>query len=213
MTSARTKLLTLALALLFSLAADAQVPGSNPEWERYVTALQPYGHSSAVGTTQSVLLTTASGSYTDERDAWLIPWDSLLVMQCPLETCVCATMEDEIAVVTMGSGTTCGQMTDSGTPPDGQGVCWRVQTRRDIKVSRTWFGRAIAASTSKPGYRSGYCSNTTGTTGYPCDANDDCVTGAGAAGTCVANTPDQIRGFFLMHEAAVATNCSFEIEG
>lgn len=210
--------LLLANALVWSLAISLPATAMKPlqsEWDRYITPLMANGHSSVVGTAQTAVTNRAGETHTDERNAWLFNNGDLIVVQCPLEACFCFTMEDELAVVTMGSGTTCGEMTDSGTPDDGQGVCFRVPAgmRRDIKVNlAAWYGMGAVAASSRPGYRDGYCSQSTGTIGYPCDANDDCVTSGGAAGTCTLGYPDRIKGVFLMHEAASATNCSVEVE-
>jgi hypothetical protein len=182
------------------------------EWDRYVSPLMPLGHSVVVGTTQATVTATAGATLVNETDAWFFRDGDLIVVQCPLEACFCFTQEDEISVVTMGSGTTCGNMTDSGTPADGQGVCFRVPagSRRDVKVSlAAWFGYSAVASTSYPGHRSASCSQSSGTYGYPCDAADDCVNSAGGVGLCEGSAP---LGVFLMAEAAVATNCSVEVE-
>ncbi len=194
--------------------ATAMAPLAS-EWDRYITPLMPAGHSSVVGTSQTAITNRAGETHTDERNVWCFADGDLIIFQSPLEACVCFTMEDELAEVTMGSGTTCGEMTDSGTPADGQGVCFRVPagSRRDVKVNlAAWYPKSAVVAASKPGARSSYCSQSTGTIGYPCDSNADCVTSAGAEGTCTAGYPDRIKCVFAMHEAASATNMSVEVE-
>lgn len=208
----------------FDLLPEAQAqpfPAGNAPL--YSSPLMPMGHSSAVATTNSALLTRAGATHTDERNAWLLRWDDLLVVQCQLEACICFSMEDQIAIVTMGSGTTCGEMADTGTPADGQGVCFRVPEggRRDVRIRRSpWFGELPMVAGSKPGYADSYCSQAHDTTrdpraggnfGAPCRAANDCVTSGGSDGTCTVG-PDKIVGTYLLHEAASATDCSFEVE-
>lgn len=200
---------------IFGRSAYALPPKvvDNPNYVAYVVPKMPMGHSSTITAVQSVILQRANASYSDERSPQLFRDKEDWLFECRAETCFCFTMEDEIATVTMGSSGLCGEMTDADpTVPDGGGVCFKAggpfgphEQRIDLKA---FYGMAAnRASTSIPGYRDGYCSNTTGTTGYPCDADNDCVTSAGSAGTCVLATPSRIVGTFVMAEAQFTTQC------
>lgn len=225
-------------AILFIVAFGiAAVPVSNAIWENYVTPLQPAGHAQRVGTDGGPLMLSTSldggnRPYTDERDAWCVPWGSLLVIKGSADNpvCVCMSLEDEVAQITMGSGPTCGVMTDT----DDAGVpnvaaedlpCTLVVGRHDIKVSKAWYGNLQSNTTSAyptlPGQRDGYCSqprDTTrspyagGNTGAPCNQDIDCVRGDGGPGTCTDNTPSGITCAYFIVEAATEVVYNFELE-
>lgn len=187
-------------------------PQNVTEWSAYAIPRQPYGHSVQVSGTPAILLRRATSTYTNEADAWLVPWEALLTIQTPSTICACLTLEDEPARVTMGSGTTCGEMQeDGGTPTTGQGVCWRVSAPgRSIRVSRNFFGTLAMNSRSRPGYADSYCSaigDTTrdpyggGNQGAPCRLANDCVPAAGIDAGCT-QAPESIRGTYVLLAAA-----------
>lgn len=196
----------------FTGIVEARAP-SNIDPSKYMRAGGPsWGHNVALTANTDTNVLNDNGSYTDERDLQLFEWGTLLVISCEAVTCVCLTLDDD---VTIGTGANCGDMADSGTPDDASAStgrsapCRRVQAGGsvDILVNRSIWPAVPVAAGSPPGYRSGYCSQSTGNTNYPCDATDDCLTSAGAAGTCTADTPDRIAGAFLELESASTTNC------
>lgn len=199
------------------------VPNAVSEWPSYAIPRQPLGHSVNVSGTEATLLTRAGATHTDERNAWLVRWGSLLTIQTDpiyptVPVCVCLSLEDETARTTMGSGSTCGEMVeDGGTPTDGQGVCFRVVAPgRSIRVSRSFFGTLAMSTTSLPGYADSVCVQPVDTTntrgggnrGSPCRLYNDCVDSTGDAGTLDSGycqqDPAKIEGAYVMFEAVTS---------
>jgi hypothetical protein len=211
----------LASATIAAIAyrASADEPKRLVTWERYVRLpILDEGHDIAVanGATNPVLKGT--GSYTDERDLMLIEWGTAVSLECVARTCFCVVMDDDS--IAIGSGATCGDVADSNaTIPDSTSgnSCFQVPAggRVDFILTRDhWSGLGAISSSSPAGYRTGYCASTDATPYYPCDANDDCVTSAGATGTCTVPSGgagfESVSGAFLVHETAsgAATTCS-----
>lgn len=208
-----------AIALIAALAvADADEPKRLQTWERYVRLpILDEGHDIAVanGTTNPVMVGT--GSYTDERDLMLFEWGTAVSIECVARTCFCVTMDDD---VTIGSGATCGDIADpNATIPDStsHNACFQVPAggRVDFIVTRDHYsGLGAVSATSLAGYRTGYCASTDATSYYPCDADNDCVTSGGSAGTCTTPSAgagfETVTGAFLVHETAsgASTTCS-----
>lgn len=241
----RNALLLLTLILLcgceqlFVGEALAQVPYPDPNSDKYLGPLLPMGHAFNYDADEEVVLRVAGGTYTDERDAWCIPLGSLVVAQAhvissgafvPSRACVCFALEDEESIFTMSSGDSCGNADDShASIAAGQGVCFTVIGRRDIKLDKAYFPsyslNAIppTATPAAPGSLAvGACTQTIdlardpwagGNRGAPCRVAGDCVDGAGAAGTCTAGAV--INCAYMYTESVVATEAtdgSVEVE-
>lgn len=204
-----------AVFLLSVQSAFATAPLAMNNWDRYTRIpVLDEGHEVAVATSTGRVLND-TGTYTDERDLELIEWETAVSIECEARACFCLSMDDD---VTMGSGTTCGDIADpNATLPDttGGNSCVTVPAggRVEFIVRRDHWSTYGAISSADPsGYRTGYCSQADGTTGFPCDATDDCLAADGSAGTCTDGAAgvnfSNITGLFIMHEAAAATTCS-----
>lgn len=205
------------LLVLLPLSALADEPKKLNTWERYTRIPildEGLQFAPANATTNPILNDT--GSYTDERDLMLFEWGTQVSIECVLRTCFCLTMDDD---VTIGSGSTCGSVADpNATIADttGGNACFVVPAggRIDFIVTRDhWDGYGAISASDPSGYRDGYCASTDATAYYPCDANDDCVTSGGSAGTCTTPAAgagfDSIIGLFVVHEhPSAATECS-----
>lgn len=200
--------------------ADAAPPAALSNSGNYDRPGAPVtGHAVAVPTgpvTKGYYLND-TGSYTDERDLQLLGWGTWLRVTCAADVCVCLTMDDDTVI---SAGTSCGDMTDpnstvgDATSSTGRAAaCTQVGTAgADILVLKQVFPdieRGLK-STSKAGTREKVCSTaSTGTPGFPCDADNDCLTSAGAAGTCVheARQTNTIQGAFLQLIGSSTTTC------
>lgn len=212
----------------FAMPALANPPVNTPgDVGRYIRVpVLDQGHEHTVATTSGPLLND-TGSYSNESDLWLLEWGTVVSIECVLRTCVCMAMDDDsIAIGDDGANTLCGDMTDTGTPPDSTGgnACRAIPAggRVEFIISREHWGwvppystagisQYGAVSAADPsGYRSGYCAATDATPYYPCDAADDCRNAANDGnGTCTdsATSFSLIAGAFLIIEGAGATAC------
>ena len=212
----RNLLVAVCLATLTACGvAQADPPQPVSSWERYVRVGAPrWGHDVALTANTQRAVLNDTGTYTDERDLQLFTWGTIVSISCTAVACACLALDDTDAL-TMGVGATCGDLADAGAPGDASATagssapCMRVEAgaRRDIMFSRAIWPSGLMVAASPAGYRSGYCSQTTGNTYFPCDTTADCLTSAGATGTCTEGYPDLIRGGFVLMEAATTTNC------
>lgn len=205
-----TVILSLMLGLLLGSVIAPTPLHAVPPTDMGAGALQfaragapKWGHNVPVTTSTGFLAINNSGySAGNEATLRMVEWGTLIPFDCDAITCACVTMDDD---TTIASGTSCGTVTDSGTPPDGVGPCFRVLAgdRRDVVVIRQAFSFGAVSASSTPGYRSSACTEPAALVGYPCDADDDCPTGA--AGACSSAAVP--KGAFITVIGAGATNC------
>lgn len=205
----RTFILTILLSLVSASALAQTAPSTGgpigfqnaAQYSRVGAPIWGHYHSVTTGTRPVYNNGNADTNITGLR---MFKWGALINVSCKDVATFCWV---QTTTVTLGTGTSDGQVVDTTNTPDGAGACFRVEAgvSRDATVIQSIFKDAnhIAARTS-------YCGGAATTTmGWPCRVDGDC-----SAGTCTS-TPvsrgqtarGQITGAFLVSTAPVATNC------
>jgi hypothetical protein len=206
----KTQMTLSVLALAIVLLGASALPSSVKHPERYsVVPGWSSGHAFTVSANTPRALLNDTGSYTDEADLELLPWDSAHVFTAlAVNTCACVAMDDD--VVLANGDASCGDVTDGNvTVPDASastGAAGRCRlivggTSVSLRIDRAMFPQGAISATSPAGHRSSACAAPATLIGYPCDADDDCP--SGGAGSCSASVAP--RGVFVLFNAAASS--------